>query len=115
MKPSFFDALEHRPAAERETALLAALPLQIANAQQNSRAFAAVLSGVYAAQVNTRAALVNVLMLEPGESLTSKRVIDEIGPAVMTGVLFLVSVLTFSFTSLLPSDPVDLIIGDHDI
>ena len=27
-------------------------------------------------------------------------------------LLFIVSVLTFSFTSLLPSDPVDLIIGD---
>jgi phenylacetate-CoA ligase len=57
MKPSFFDALEHRPPAEREAALLAALPLQIANAQQNSRAMAAVLAGVDATQVNTRAAL----------------------------------------------------------
>ena len=57
MKPSFFDALEHRPPAEREAALLAALPLQIANAQQNSPAFASVLSGVDAARVNTRAAL----------------------------------------------------------
>ncbi|MCC0039915.1 MAG: hypothetical protein H6893_13245 [Brucellaceae bacterium] len=27
-------------------------------------------------------------------------------------MLFIVSVLTFSFTSLLPSDPVDLILGD---
>lgn len=27
-------------------------------------------------------------------------------------LLFIVSVLTFSFTSLLPSDPVDLILGD---
>jgi alkanesulfonate monooxygenase SsuD/methylene tetrahydromethanopterin reductase-like flavin-dependent oxidoreductase (luciferase family) len=35
------------------------------------------------------AALVNVLMLEPGESLTSKRVIDEIGPAVMTNFHYL--------------------------
>ena len=36
------------------------------------------------------AALVNVLMLEPGESLTSKRVIDEIGPAIMTNFHYLV-------------------------
>ena len=36
------------------------------------------------------AALVNVLMLEPGESLTSARVIDEIGPAVMTNFHYLV-------------------------
>ena len=35
------------------------------------------------------AALVNVLMLEPGESLTSKRVIDEIGPAIMTNFHYL--------------------------
>ena len=36
------------------------------------------------------AALVNVLMLEPGEALTSKRVIDEIGPAIMTNFHYLV-------------------------
>jgi 5,10-methylenetetrahydromethanopterin reductase len=36
------------------------------------------------------AALVNVLMLEPGESLTSTRVIDEIGPAIMTNFHYLV-------------------------
>ncbi len=36
------------------------------------------------------AALVNVLMLEPGEPLTSKRVIDEVGPAVMTNFHYLV-------------------------
>jgi alkanesulfonate monooxygenase SsuD/methylene tetrahydromethanopterin reductase-like flavin-dependent oxidoreductase (luciferase family) len=36
------------------------------------------------------AALVNVLMLEPGEALTSARVIGEIGPAVMTNFHYLV-------------------------
>ena len=36
------------------------------------------------------AALMNVLMLEPGESLTSKRVIDEVGPAIMTNFHYLV-------------------------
>jgi 5,10-methylenetetrahydromethanopterin reductase len=36
------------------------------------------------------AALVNVLMLEPGESLTSARVIAEVGPAVMTNFHYLV-------------------------
>ncbi|MCC6533488.1 MAG: LLM class flavin-dependent oxidoreductase [Burkholderiales bacterium] len=35
------------------------------------------------------AALVNVLMLEPGEPLTSARVIGEIGPAVMTNFHYL--------------------------
>jgi phenylacetate-CoA ligase len=57
MNHAFFDALENRPPAEREAALLAALPVQVANAQHNSSAFAALLAGVDAAQVTTRAAL----------------------------------------------------------
>ena len=36
------------------------------------------------------AALLNVLMLQPGEPLTSKRVIDEIGPSIMTNFHYLV-------------------------
>ncbi len=36
------------------------------------------------------AAMVNVLMLEPGEALTSPRVIAEIGPAIMTNFHYLV-------------------------
>jgi 5,10-methylenetetrahydromethanopterin reductase len=36
------------------------------------------------------AALLNVLMLEPGEALTSPRVIAEVGPAVMTNFHYLV-------------------------
>lgn len=36
------------------------------------------------------AALVNVLMLEPGEPLTSPRVVAEVGPAVMTNFHYLV-------------------------
>lgn len=36
------------------------------------------------------AALVNVLMLEPGEALTSPRVIAEVGPAIMTNFHYLV-------------------------
>jgi alkanesulfonate monooxygenase SsuD/methylene tetrahydromethanopterin reductase-like flavin-dependent oxidoreductase (luciferase family) len=36
------------------------------------------------------AALVNVLMLEPGEALTSARVIAEVGPAIMTNFHYLV-------------------------
>ena len=40
------DALEKRAPAEREAALLAALPAQIAHAQKNSPAFAKSLAGV---------------------------------------------------------------------
>jgi len=52
-----YDALETRSPQEREAALMAALPAQIANAQQNSAAFAEILRGVDAASVTSRAAL----------------------------------------------------------
>ncbi len=52
-----YDALETRTPAEREAALLNALPAQIANAQANAPGFATILAGVDARSVNTRAAL----------------------------------------------------------
>ena len=52
-----YDALETRSPQEREAALMAALPVQIANAQMNSAAFAEILQGVDAASVTSRAAL----------------------------------------------------------
>ena len=54
---SFYDALETRAPKDREAALMAALPAQIANAQKNSKAFAEILAGVDAASVNSREAL----------------------------------------------------------
>ena len=51
------DALETRAPEVRETALMAALPAQIAHAQKHSAAFAEILQGVDAARVNNRAAL----------------------------------------------------------
>ncbi|CAN7517553.1 phenylacetate--CoA ligase family protein [Acidovorax sp. LjRoot117] len=54
---TFFDAQETRSTAEREAALLAALPRQVGHAQQNSAAFAGILAGVDAAGVTSRAAL----------------------------------------------------------
>lgn len=53
----FFDSLETRPPAERETALMASLPRQIAHAQKHSAAFGAILAGVDADQINSRAEL----------------------------------------------------------
>lgn len=53
----FFDALETRDPAEREAALLAALPAQIAHAQSSSPAYTELLAGVEAAAVTSRAAL----------------------------------------------------------
>jgi phenylacetate-CoA ligase len=43
---AFYDALETRNPSEREAALLAALPQQIAHAQNNSPAFAKSLEGI---------------------------------------------------------------------
>ncbi len=53
----YFDALETRTPAQRETALMAALPLQIAHAQKSSSAMAEILVGVAAHSVNSRQAL----------------------------------------------------------
>jgi phenylacetate-CoA ligase len=54
------DSLETRKPQEREAALMAALPAQIAYAQQHSAAFAGILTGVNAAAVTSRAALANL-------------------------------------------------------
>ncbi len=52
-----FDALETRDPAERERALLAALPAQIAHAQKNAPGFGRILVGVAAGDINSREAL----------------------------------------------------------
>ncbi len=54
---SVFDALETRAPAERESALLAVLPGQVAHAQRFSPAFGRILGGVDAARITSRAAL----------------------------------------------------------
>ena len=53
----FFDALETRAPEAREAALMAALPAQVAHAQNNAPGFARILAGVDAACVNSREAL----------------------------------------------------------
>jgi phenylacetate-CoA ligase len=53
----FFDVLETRDPAEREAALLSALPLQLAHAKLASPAFSEILKDVNPAEVTTRAAL----------------------------------------------------------
>ncbi len=53
----FYDALETRAPDEREAALMAALPRQVAHAQQASSAFASILAGVDARAITSRAAL----------------------------------------------------------
>ena len=65
----FFDALETRPAAQREAALLAALPLQVAHAKLASPAFAEILKDVDPAQVSNRAALAQLPVTRKHELL----------------------------------------------
>jgi len=54
---TFYDALETRSPQEREAAMMAALPGQVAHAQQRSAAFAEILAGVDATKIISRAAL----------------------------------------------------------
>ncbi|MDF1484943.1 AMP-binding protein [Ramlibacter sp. H39-3-26] len=65
----FYDALETRAPAEREAALMAALPRQIAHAQQASPAFAGILAGVDAATITSRAALARLPVTRKHELL----------------------------------------------
>ena len=53
----YYDELETRPAQQREAALMAALPGQIAHAKKNAPGFARILAGVDPAAVTSRAAL----------------------------------------------------------
>ena len=63
----FFDALETRDPAEREAALMAALPRQIAHAQVHSAALGEILAGVDAAAVTSRAALARLPITRKSE------------------------------------------------
>ena len=54
---NFYDSLEQRDPAVREAALLQALPAQIAHAQTAASAWATILQGVKANDINSRAAL----------------------------------------------------------
>ena len=64
-----YDALESRSPQEREQALMAALPRQIAHAQQASPAFAEILAGIDAAAVTSRAALASLPVTRKSELL----------------------------------------------
>jgi phenylacetate-CoA ligase len=63
----FFDALETRDAQGREAALMAALPTQVAYAQRHAPAFAALLQGVNADLVDSRAALARLPVTRKSE------------------------------------------------
>jgi phenylacetate-CoA ligase len=69
----YFDSLETRAPADREAQLMAALPAQVAHAQEFSRAFGEILSGVKAAHVNSRAALARLPVTRKSELLERQK------------------------------------------
>jgi phenylacetate-CoA ligase len=81
----FFDALETRPADEREAALLAALPAQVAHAQAASPAFATRLAGVDARQVLSRQALARLPVTRKHELLEQQKASRTAGGDVFGG------------------------------
>ena len=66
---TFYDSLENRSPADREAALLAALPKQIAHAQQNAPAMAEQLAGIDAASITSREALATLPVIRKYELL----------------------------------------------
>ena len=66
---TFYDSLENRSPADREAALLAALPRQIAYAQQNAPAMAEQLAGIDAASIASREALATLPVIRKYELL----------------------------------------------
>ena len=64
-----YDSLEMRGPAQREAALLAALPQQIAHAQSHAPAFAGILKGVDGAAVTSRSALAHLPVTRKHELL----------------------------------------------
>ena len=63
----FYDALETRSTADREAALMAALPSQVAYAQARSSAMSELLAGVDARQITSRAALARLPVIRKSE------------------------------------------------
>ena len=80
-----FDALEGRAPADRETALMAALPQQIAHARTRSRAFAKLLAGVDALAVDSREALAQLPVIRKHELLEQQKAAREAGGDIFGG------------------------------
>jgi phenylacetate-CoA ligase len=65
----YFDALETRDPAQREAALLGALPAQVAQARQSSGAFSEILKDVHPLEVTDRQALASLPVTRKHELL----------------------------------------------
>ena len=73
MTSHHMDALETRAPAERETALMAALPAQIAHARSASPAFAEILADIDPATITSRAALATLPVTRKSELLARQQ------------------------------------------
>lgn len=84
MTPAY-DALEIRSQAERDAAHMAALPRQVAHAQQGSAAFAAILEGVDASAIVDRTALARLPVTRKSELQALQQAAREQGGNVFGG------------------------------
>lgn len=80
-----YDALETRSPAEREAALMAALPVQVAHAQRHAPAFARILAGVDASRVVDRATLAQLPVTRKTELQALQQAAREQGGNVFGG------------------------------
>ena len=71
--PAFFDDLETRSKVAREAALLAALPMQIANAKAHAPAFALILADIESSAVRSREALAQLPVTRKHQLLERQR------------------------------------------
>ncbi len=92
----FFDDLEIRSPAERETSQMAALPRQVAHAQQHSVAFATILQGVDARDIHSRAALAALPVTRKHELLERQKTARDNGGDAFGGFSALVRGRTMS-------------------
>ena len=77
----YFDLLETRLPEARENALLEALPLQIANAQARTPAFAEILKGIRAQDIDSRSALAALPVTRKHELLERQLAARQCGAA----------------------------------
>jgi phenylacetate-CoA ligase len=69
----YFDTQETRDPQQREAQLMDELPVQVAHAQENTRAYAQILAGVDAASINSREALARLPVTRKSELLERQK------------------------------------------
>jgi phenylacetate-CoA ligase len=93
---NFYDDLETRTPAAREASQMAALPRQVAHAQQHSAALAGILEGVDASVVTSRGALAKLPVTRKHELLERQKALRAAGGDAFGGFSALVRGRTMS-------------------